>query len=334
MGPFSPDRPRVYLSTQVLQAKEYLEAIVASTTDAICTTDISGRLIYFSPGAERMLARRAADVVGTPAHALYAGGRAEAFRLMRLLAARGKVSNHETVLLGDGVRVDVSMSIALLRDRRGRPIGTLAISKDIGERVALERRLRELCITDSLTGLYNQRHFQERAGTEVSRALRQGQPLSLVLLDIDRFKEVNDVFGHVEGDRQLRHAADAIQRSIRKDVDLPFRYGGDEFVVLLPGSSAARAAEVARRIQLAALPSPAVSLSAGQASLRKGDDAEALLRRADARMYAEKRRKRTLRLVGIERLAAWSRRPEATLAVTASNFPNFPEIPPLETAFQ
>ena len=305
--------PRVYLSTQVLQAKEYLEAIVSSTTDAIITTDRSGRVIYFSPGAERMLGRKAADVAGTPAHALYEGGRAEAFRLMRLLVERGKLSNHETVLLGDGVRVNVSMSMALLRERRGRPIGTLAISKDIGERVALERRLREMSITDSLTGLFNQRHFRERAEAEVSRAHRQKLPLSVLLMDIDRFKEINDNFGHLEGDRQLRHAADAIRRSIRKDVDLPFRYGGDEFVVLLPGSGPERAAAVGRRIQLAALPSPAVSLSIGVASLRKGDDATALLRRADARMYAEKRRKGSVRLAGLERLAGWAKHQGAYL---------------------
>ncbi|MBI4348553.1 MAG: PAS domain-containing protein, partial [Elusimicrobia bacterium] len=135
MGRPSPDSPLVYLSTQVLQAKEYLEAIVASTTDAICTTDLKGRLIYFSPGAERMLGRKAERVIGTFAHSLYEGGRGEAWGLMRRLLRSGKLRNHETVLRGDGCRVHVSMSMALLRDRHGRRIGTLAISKDITERV-------------------------------------------------------------------------------------------------------------------------------------------------------------------------------------------------------
>ncbi|MBI4346638.1 MAG: diguanylate cyclase [Elusimicrobia bacterium] len=182
--------------------------------------------------------------------------------------------------------------MALLRDRHGRRIGTLAISKDITERVALERRLRELSITDSLTGLYNQRHLKERAESEVQRARRQKEPFSILLMDIDDFKATNDRFGHLEGDRVLRHAAEAIRRSIRKDVDVAFRYGGDEFVVLLPGSGPAKAEIVARRIQLAALPSPAVGLSIGIASLRGKDNFEALLRRADARMYQIKRKKK------------------------------------------
>lgn len=289
------DSPLVYLSTQVLQAKEYLEAIVASTTDAIITTDLRGRLIYFSPGAERMLGLRAQGVVGTWAHALHEGGRAEAFGLMRRLLREGKLRNHETILRGESRRVHVSMSMALLKDRHGRRIGTLAISKDITERVALERRLRELSITDCLTGLYNQRHLREKAEAEVQRARRQKETLSVLLMDIDNFKETNDRFGHLEGDRVLRHVADAIRRSIRKDVDLAFRYGGDEFVVLLPGSEAARAEIVARRIQLAALPSPAVGLSIGIASLRRADSFDSLLRRADARMYRAKRRKKSQR---------------------------------------
>lgn len=309
----SAGNPLIYLSTQVLQAKEYLEAIVASTTDAICTTDLRGRLIYFSPGAERMLGRRSPEVVGTWAHALYEGGRQEAFGLMRRLLREGKLRNHETVLRGEGRRVHVSMSMALLRDRHGRRIGTLAISKDITERVALERRLRELSITDSLTGLFNQRHLRERADAEVQRARRQKQPLSILLMDIDRFKETNDRWGHLEGDRVLRHTAEAILRSIRRDVDIAFRYGGDEFVVLLPGSDTARAEAAARRIQLAALPSPAVGLSIGIASLRPRDTTETLLRRADARMYQAKRKKKAQRdPIPASVRSQWERRDPAT----------------------
>lgn len=301
--------PLVYLSTEVLRAKEYLEAIVASTTDAICTTDMSGRLIYFSPGAERMLGRRAPEVLGAGAHQLYHGGRAEAFGVMRRVLREGKLRNHETVLLGSDRHVHVSMSISLLRDRHGKPIGTLAISKDISERVALERQLRALSVTDGLTGLFNHRHFRERAGAEIQRARRQRESLSILVMDIDRFKEINDRFGHLEGDRMLRHAADAIRRSIRKDVDLAFRYGGDEFVVLLPGSGLERAEIVARRIKLACLGSPAVGLSVGIASLRQGESVESLLRRADARMYQAKRKARAAKdPIPVAVRAEWERK--------------------------
>lgn len=318
-----PPTPLVYLSTQVLQAKEYLEAIVASTTDAICTTDLKGRLIYFSPGAERMLGRQAETLIGTLAHGLYEGGRVEAYGLMRRLLREGKLRNHETVLRGEGRRVHVSMSMALLRDRQGRRIGTLAISKDITERVALERKLRELSITDSLTGLYNRRHLKERGEGELQRARRQKEPFSVLLMDIDDFKQTNDRFGHLEGDRVLRHAAEAIRKSIRKDVDVAFRYGGDEFVVLLPGSEPSRAAIVARRIQLAALPSPAVGLSIGMASLRAKDTVESLIRRADARMYAAKRKKKSQKdPIPSAVRSEWERRSRASDDHGASRYAN------------
>lgn len=154
--------PLIYLSSHYIQAKEYLEAIVASTSDAICTTDLRGRVIFFNAGAEKMLSLKARDVVGVPVCNFYEGGKKEAEKIMEMLMRSGNISNYETVVSLEGRRVHVSMSAALLKDREGRLVGTLGISKDISERVELERRLRELSITDNLTGLFNQRHFQER----------------------------------------------------------------------------------------------------------------------------------------------------------------------------
>ena len=105
----------------------------------------------------------------------------------------------------------------------------------------MERRLRDLAITDDLTGLYNQRHFHERLSQEARRARRLRQKLSLILLDLDGFKAINDRLGHPAGDRILKEFAAAIEISIRKEVDSAFRYGGDEFVVILPPASGSNA---------------------------------------------------------------------------------------------
>jgi diguanylate cyclase (GGDEF)-like protein/PAS domain S-box-containing protein len=286
------ENPLVYLSSHYIQTKEYLEAIVASTSDAICTTDMEGRVIFFSPGAERMLGISAREIVGLPVQRLYENGREEAQKIMKMLMAFGSFSDHATVVVGKNKRVHVSMSGAFLKDKNGKRIGTLGISKDVTERVELERRLRELSITDNLTGLFNQRHFRERAQAEVQRAKRQRSKLSLILIDLDHFKRINDDMGHLHGDRILRRTAETISQSIRGEVDAAFRYGGDEFIVLLPGSGLKKAEMVARRIQRIfesyEEKSP-VTFSFGVSCLRPGDMVDDLLHRADARMYRAKK---------------------------------------------
>lgn len=293
-----PSSPLIHLSSDFIRAKEYLEAIVASTSDAICTTDIAGRLIYFSPGAERMLGIPAAEVMGRPAHELYSGGREEAKRMMRLLKRQGALANHEMVLHAKGGRrVHISMSASLLRDRTGRVIGTLGISKDITSRVELENRLRELTITDNLTGLYNQRHFHDRLETEVSRARRQRQKLSMVLIDLDGFKHANDVWGHLEGDRILKAIAAAILKSIRREVDSAYRYGGDEFVILIPGLAAEKAGKVMKRVVAAAkqkIARDGIGFSFGISTLGPSQSIPDFVRSADRRMFLMKTAKKKI----------------------------------------
>ena len=289
-----PEAPLIALSSDFIRVKEYFEAIVASSGDLICTTDIRGRIIYFSPGAEAMLGSSAAQLIGRPAHELYLEGRATAENLMRLLrvSPNGRVQNQELQLKASGGRtLHVSMSASFLKDARGRVIGTLGVGKDITERVLLEQRLRELSRTDDLTGLYNHRHFHDRLREEAGRALRQKRRLSMILFDLDGFKQVNDRLGHQEGDRLLRAFAQSLCNSIRTGVDCAFRYGGDEFVALLPETGQRAAARVARRVAAAAkklVVKNGVSASWGTAELTRSGDVAALVRKADADMFKMK----------------------------------------------
>ena len=287
------DTPLIRLSTDFIRAKEYLEAIVSSTSDAICTTDTQGRVIYFSPGAERMLKTTSREMAGRPAWQLYAGGREEAERIMRQLRREGMIQDREMVFQRkDGSRIHVSLSASLLRDRVGRVIGTLGISKDITRRVELEKNLLEASVTDGLTGLYNRRCFDKRLALEAGRARRQGYPLSLILADMDGFKSVNDERGHLEGDRLLKRFADSVRRSIRSEVDAAFRTGGDEFHILTPGLGARRAREVALRIAEAGHKLGGLSFSFGIATLTDNGSPRALVREADEKMYQMKRKQR------------------------------------------
>jgi len=301
-----PHAPLIALSTDFIRAKEYFEAIVASSNDLICTTDVRGYVMYFSPGAEAMLGIPGERAVGRPAHDFYEGGREAAETLMRRLreSPDGRLRNHEMrVKSGDGKILHVNMSASFLKDGRGRVIGTLGIAQDISARVELEAKLREMTRTDDLTGIYNQRYFHDRLRVEASRALRQKRKLSMILFDLDGFKQVNDRLGHLEGDRILRAFAASLSGNIRFEIDTAYRYGGDEFVVLLPETGGAGAMRVARRVASAAketLARDGVSTSWGVAELPRSGDVSALVRKADAAMFAMKSGRKGVRLRGTD----------------------------------
>jgi len=150
------------------------------------------------------------------------------------------------------------------------------------------KKLEELSLTDCLTGLYNQRFFFNKLHEEATRSSRLKASLYLLLFDIDKFKQYNDKLGHLAGDKVLQTVGKVIHKNIRKNVDSGFRYGGDEFVVILPGTSKEQALEVAKRI-LKELNSSGISISAGLISFDEhGVDARTLLKVADMAMYAAK----------------------------------------------
>jgi diguanylate cyclase (GGDEF)-like protein len=122
------------------------------------------------------------------------------------------------------------------------------IRRIINER-NLRKELSRLSITDSLTGLYNQRYFYKRLKEEVLRARRQESALSLILLDLDNFKAFNDSHGHLAGDQALRNAGRLIHNSIRQGVDSGYRYGGDEFAIILIDADLTVARDIGKRIQ-------------------------------------------------------------------------------------
>ena len=161
-----------------------------------------------------------------------------------------------------------------------------------------QRALEALARTDSLTGLFNRRAFEAALEVECARARRSREPLSVVYLDIDAFKGINDRFGHAAGDQVLRQLAVAIGAAIRAHVDGAFRLGGDEFALLLPASTGAQAAAVVERIRSfcavhdARWAVGAFQFSAGIVDFDGGESAQALLTRSDRAMYDDKTARR------------------------------------------
>ncbi len=164
------------------------------------------------------------------------------------------------------------------------------------ENERLHRTVERQAITDELTQLANRRRFTETLAVEVRRAERFGDPLALVLADLDDFKQINDRYGHQAGDEVLRRFSDVLRESVR-DFDLPVRYGGEEFVVLLPETGLDGAEQLARRLQTALLrlrlpeigeDRPPVTASFGVAAYPAARSAEGLLSAADGALYRAK----------------------------------------------
>ena len=117
------------------------------------------------------------------------------------------------------------------------------------ERERLEEEVQRLSITDDLTGLYNHRHFYKTLESELARLRRQKTALSLMMFDLDNFKRYNDRYGHLEGDKVLKKIGEIVNQLIRNNVDSGYRYGGDEFAILLIGASIDQALVIAERVR-------------------------------------------------------------------------------------
>jgi diguanylate cyclase (GGDEF)-like protein/PAS domain S-box-containing protein len=280
------------VTAELRDTKQYLVNLLHSTVDAIITTDGANRIEFINDGALRMLGYSERELLGLDVQHLYQGGKNEVAHLRLKLREEQVIQDYETELVRkDRTHVPVNVSLSCLLTNDGKLTSILAICKDITRQKQLEKELKELSSKDSLTGLFNQRCFYGRIEDEIERAKRQGRPLSLVLFDIDRFKGYNDSRGHLAGDKALQAAALAVMRSTRTHVDEGFRYGGDEFTVILPEADERQAEIIAERIrrnfEMQALDQ--LTLSLGLCTYRGEWDVKDFIHTADAMMYESKR---------------------------------------------
>jgi diguanylate cyclase (GGDEF)-like protein/PAS domain S-box-containing protein len=213
----------------------------------------------------------------------------------------------------DGTGVWTEIIATPLVDAEGRMTELAGVTRDIRERKRYEAKLQQareateiayrilqaantelqrLAATDRLTGIWNRLHFDEVAVTEIERATRYGQPLSLLLFDIDHFKTINDTHGHLAGDQVLVELTRRVRQHLRTG-DLLARWGGEEFVVLLPHTRGEDALELAEKLRhlIAGEPFPAagqVTSSFGVAEFRPHETSDLWLTRVDGALYAAK----------------------------------------------
>lgn len=207
----------------------------------------------------------------------------------------------------DGEFIWVEASLRLVRDpETGQPSGILNVVRDVSERKQAEKKLQEaynaveaLAITDALTGLANRRRFDQYLTTEWRRSQRDRQPLSLVMIDADKFKSYNDTYGHQRGDNCLKQIAEACMDVVSRPGDLIARFGGEEFVVVLPNTESEGALHIAneicdalrsRRLPHSGNAPGIVTISAGCATIipRFGKHMPDLIELADKALYKAK----------------------------------------------
>lgn len=192
---------------------------------------------------------------------------------------------------------DLSRKVAL---KSNDEFGEIANAFDImrEELKTKSQKLEQLSITDELTGLFNRRYLNHKIEEELIRAKRLCHNLTILFIDIDHFKEFNDFHGHQEGDKVIKELCKVITRNIRDKVDTACRYGGEEFVVILPETYSKRAVPIAERIrirfgEIGFKPPPVAdfiynTVSIGISEYREDETSDVLLKRADEAMYEAK----------------------------------------------
>jgi len=236
-------------------------------------------------------------LLGTNAEQLYANP-ADREQERTLLAQENMVQDFETQLRRwDGSTIWVRDTCRIACDEDGRIHTYEGILQDITEQKEYERRLSYMARHDPLTGVFNRHALNEILDREIRRARRYRHPISVMMVDVNRFKEVNDRFGHETGDKVLCQVANALCRSVR-DSDVVVRYGGDEFLILLIETDGEIEAvkrrirsEVSTKGQMSFLEEFPVTLSIGTAHWdpTTGESVEQILNLADRAMYEEKR---------------------------------------------
>ena len=288
-----------------MQFNLVFQALVENTNDVIMVLDATPlsaggpKIVYVNPAFERLMGYRADEVIGKNPKLLQGPATDDETRSQIRQAMRQHESIRTQILnyAKDGTKLWLDINFVPLFDESGALAYYAAIERDLTEHKKLQFALENMARTDGLTGLANHQAFMERAKGEFSRARRYSRSLSVVMIDIDHFKSINDQYGHAVGDEVLRQISRQCQSKLR-DSDFLGRLGGEEFALLLPDTSRDSAHHVAERMREQLNETPIIldkettlniTASFGVAALKEDDaDFNAMLHRADTAMYQAK----------------------------------------------
>jgi len=298
----------------LLKSEKYFKEITENSSDILVIADKNGCIKYCSRSIERFTGYKPEDLIGKNAFDYL---HPEEVKRASDDLSKAIVSK-DSLLIPHSYRIIHKNGSEIYLDGLGRNLlnnpdiaGVVMNVRDVTDKIKAEaqkkaalealqkseQRYQELSIIDELTQLYNSRHFYDQLKKEIDRSNRYEHPLSLLLLDLDRFKNFNDAYGHLEGDNVLKRLGQAIKRCMR-ETDSAYRYGGEEFTIILPMTTSEEGMITAQRIQME-LQKEAfepvsgqiiyMTVSIGLSQYRPQEDIKAFVHRVDQLMYQAKK---------------------------------------------
>ncbi|MBW8011932.1 MAG: diguanylate cyclase [Chloroflexi bacterium] len=286
------------------QSERKYRNIFEDSKDMIFIAGLDEQIEDVSPACEEVLGYTKSELLQMKVLDVIVDPEARS-RFQGALTAQGSFKNFEVDLQRkDGLKIDALVTATLRQEKNGKVTGFQGSVRDITDRKQAEAerlramKLEQIAITDPLTKIYNRRFFNEAAEKEIERAKRSGSSLSVIVFDIDHFKNVNDTYGHSTGDQVLINIVNICKRNVRS-MDLFARFGGEEFVIMMPETDINSAQETAQRLREIVAEKPitksdktdvSVTISPGIANWdsEKSLNILALLDRADQALYQSK----------------------------------------------
>ena len=288
------------------ESEERYRTLVDNASDIVFTTDNTGHFTFVNPAGIRIVGYKMEEIIGRHYPTLVRPDmREEAMKFFGIQFVKGLENTYSEypVITKEGGEIWLAQNTKLIV-QDGHVTGFQAMARDVTARKRAEallreseQRYRELSTIDDLTQLYNSRHFYVQLKSETERSNRYGQPLTLLLLDLDNFKAFNDAYGHVEGDQVLSRLGQVVKRCLR-ETDSAYRYGGEEFTILLPMTTSGEGVVTAERIRTEFKKetfSPVsgqevhMTVSIGLAQYKTKEEIKAFVHRVDQWMYQGKK---------------------------------------------
>lgn len=288
---------RTQVQQQLRTANEELRRIYEQLPDIYYRVDMAGIIAMASPASSAILGYAPEEMVGKPMVDLYKNPEDRKRVVAQIAAGAGKPVQVEMEMVHkDGRTIWILAHTFLRYDDGGQPRWMEGVARDITARKQMEQQLADLVRTDSLTGLYSRSYFMEQSEEVIRLMKRHHRPMSVIIADLDHFKQVNDTYGHLGGDRVLIAFAETCRKVIRES-DLLGRLGGEEFGLVLPETPLQQARVLAERLReataAAVIPLEGqhikLTVSIGLVEMTLNEySISALLRRADHALYKAK----------------------------------------------
>lgn len=289
------------IEQKLKESEERHRLLADNAADVIWTMTLEGRFTYVSPSVEKLRGYTVEEVMAQENEEILCPGSLEQMQEgLKRAADLLKVNRPFNTFRGeleqpckDGTTVWTETTVTGIYNEEGKFIGILGVSRDISERRQMEEEIRRLSITDKLTQSYNRLKLDETLDCELKQSITTGSPLSIMILDIDHFKLVNDTFGHQAGDSVLFQLVDILKTNVRSS-DVVGRWGGEEFLIILPQTDLDGGTQLAEKLRILVeqksfSKAGKITVSIGVTACAGDFAPESIVSRADAALYLAKK---------------------------------------------